>query len=419
MTEDTVYQSPETRPRFFYGYVVVAAAFFIMVVTLGVRYSFGVFFKPMLNDFGWTRAMLSGAFSLSWIIESIMSIVLGGLNDRIGPRVVMSVCAVFAAAGYLLMSQMTDITQLYLLYGIIIGIGTSVFTPLVSTTARWFVRYRTAMTGIVIAGISLGALFWPIVIDRLIASADWRITSSIIGGITLLVALAAAQFLKRDPAQVGRLALGDIQTDAERTMGIRQAFSLTEAAKTGQFWLIFFMLICFGFSLLTVQVHLVPFITDMEIPATTAASILATLGAGSVIGRVALGSLGDRIGNRRAIILAFVLMLLSLIYLMFNREVWGYYLFALVFGIAYGDCAAQESPLVAKLFGLKSLGLIFGVVCIGFTGGAAIGPFVSGYIFDITRSYEMAFLVCIILSAIGLILSVAIKPTHIKFAGKL
>ena len=208
MTEDTVYQSPETRQRLFYGYVVVAAAFFIMVVTLGVRYSFGVFFKPMLSDFGWTRAMLSGAFSLSWITESIMSIVLGGLNDRIGPRVVMSVCAVFAAAGYLLMSLMTDITQLYLLYGILIGIGTSVFTPLVSTTARWFVRYRTAMTGIVIAGIS-------------------------------------------------------------------------------------------------------------------------------------------------------------------------------------------------------------------FTGGAAIGPFVSGYIFDITDSYEIAFLVCIILSAIGLVLSRTIKPTHIKFAGKL
>lgn len=418
MTKDSLHQSPEAKPRFFYGYVVVAAAFFIMVVTLGTRYSFGVFFKPMLNDFGWTRAMLSGAFSLSWITESIMSIVLGGLNDRIGPRIVMSVCGVLAAAGYLLMSQMTDITQLYLLYGILIGIGTSVFTPLVSTTARWFLRSRTAMTGMVIAGISLGALFWPIVADRLIAIANWRITSAIMGGITLVIALAAAQFLKRDPAQIGRLALGDNQTDEERTMGIKQAFSLKEAATTGQFWLMFFLLICFGFSLLTVQVHLVPFITDMEIPAATAASILASLGAGSVIGRAGLGSLGDRIGNRRAIILSFGLMLLSLIWLMFNKAIWGYYVFAIVFGIAYGACAAQESPLVAKLFGLTSLGLIFGVICIGFTAGAAIGPFVSGYIFDITRSYEMAFLVCIILSAIGLILACAIRPTRIKFAGK-
>ena len=113
---------PGTRkPRFFYGHIIIVAAFFIMMSMYGVYNTFGIFFNPVLTEFGWTRALTSGAFSLSWIVHGLLSIVMGGLNDRFGPRIVLTLCALLLGGGYLLMSQISAVWQLYFFYGIIIG----------------------------------------------------------------------------------------------------------------------------------------------------------------------------------------------------------------------------------------------------------------------------------------------------------
>ena len=129
------------QPKIFYGYIVVAASFLIYMVMWGTYYTFGIFFKPFLVEFGWTRAMTSGAYSLSLILHGLLGIVAGKLTDRFGPRVVVTACGLLLGSGYLLMSQVSAIWQLYLFYGVIIGIGISGgFIPLVSTVARWFVK---------------------------------------------------------------------------------------------------------------------------------------------------------------------------------------------------------------------------------------------------------------------------------------
>ena len=110
-------------PKFFYGYIVAAAAFLIMVVMWGTLYSFGIFFKPLLAELGWARAMTSGAYSLFMILHGLLYIPAGRLNDKFGPRVIMIVCGFFLGLGYLLMSQVNDIWHLYLFYGVIVGIG--------------------------------------------------------------------------------------------------------------------------------------------------------------------------------------------------------------------------------------------------------------------------------------------------------
>ena len=137
-------QLPRTKPRFFYGYIVVGAAFIILMVSFGVNNAFGVFFNPILADFGWSRAMTSGAFSLSWVIQGVLGIVMGGLNDKFGPRLVMTVCGLLMGAGFLLMSQVNAIWQIYLFYGIVVGVGMSgVMVSQVSTIAKWFVKRRS------------------------------------------------------------------------------------------------------------------------------------------------------------------------------------------------------------------------------------------------------------------------------------
>jgi MFS family permease len=413
VTSKEVYQPRKAEPRFFYGYIVVVAAFIIMVVSWGPYSVFGIFFNPLLDEFGWTRAMTSGAFSLSMILHGVLGIVMGGLTDRFGPRIVVTLCGILLGAGYLLMSQITTIWQLYLFYGLMIGIGISgVWVPLLSTVARWFLKRRSLMTGIVVAGLGVGGLIAPPVISRLIAAYDWRLSYAMQGIIMIVIMVLGAQFLRRDPARMGQLPYGE---NIEKKQGLKSEtsdFSFKEAVCTAQFWLFFIMLFCLGFSAFAVMVHIVPHAIELGISAVSAANILACLNGLSVPGNFLLGGIiGDRIGNRKIFIIGFILMSAALFWLVPATEVWLLYLCAIFFGFSLGGMGTSESPLVAGLFGLSSHGLIFGVAGLGFTGGSAIGPLVSGYIFDLTHSYKVAFQVCAALAVVGLIVSAVLRPT--------
>jgi len=409
MNDNKVNKSPPINPPFFYGYIIVTAATLIMVVTFGAYQSFGILLKPILAEFGWTRATISGAYSLSWIISGLLSIAMGGLNDKFGPRTVMTICGICSGLGYLLLSRTGTVWQLYLFYAILIGTGISIFVPLLSTITRWFVRRRTIMSGIVSTGIGIGVLTGPLLTSFLISVYDWRVTYMILGITVLVVVTISAQFLRRDPAQVGQTAYGEIETVEEKGQTGNRSFTLKEAVYTSQFWIIFAIFFALGFCMLLIAVHIAPYATDIGISTTSAATILAVSGGASIISRVFLGNLGDKYGNKRGALIGFVLMLLALIWLLPAGVSWQLYLFALIFGIAYGDIVPQQSPLVASIFGLASHGLIFGVVDLGFTIGAAVGPFIAGYTFDVAGSYHMAFIISAVVSFIGLLLTAILR----------
>jgi len=382
-----------------------------MVIIYGAKFAFGVFFKPLLTEFGWTRAMTSGAFSLTMVTHGLLGIIMGGLNDRFGPRIVLTLCGFIAGIGYLLMSQINTVWQFYLFYGVIIGIGMSgVWVPLLSTTARWFVARRSMMTGIVLTGTGIGTLIAPPVATRLISTYDWRISYIILGSIVLIVVVLTAQLLRRDPAQMGQMPYGANMGVEKRSIQKPEGFSLREACYSRQFWMVLAILFFYGICFYAIIIHIVPHITDIGISATGAANILATSGGLAIVGRLILGSYADRIGNRRAIMIGFILMSASLFWLFSATEVWMLYLFAVVFGFAYGGMGASESPLVAGLFGLRSHGLILGVLSGGFTIGGALGPFLSGYIFDVNGSYQLAFLLCAAFGIAGFIITALLKP---------
>jgi predicted MFS family arabinose efflux permease len=289
------------------------------------------------------------------------------------------------------------------------GMGGS-WVPIVSTVARWFVKRRSMMTGIVMTGVSIGILITPPVASRLISAYDWRISFIIVGSIVFAVVVLLAQLLKRDPTQVGQRPYGENEGEKQE-LSETHSLSLREAVHTKQFWLTSGIFFGLAFCVYTILTHIVLHAMDLGISYITAANILATIGGLSIVGRVVLGNAADRIGNRQVFIIGFILMSASLLWLVPAKELWGLYLFAAVFGFAFG-CAASESPLVAELFGLSSHGLILGVInCIGFTFGAAAGPLIAGYIFDITNSYQLAFIVCAATGVVALILAVLLRPT--------
>ena len=161
--------------RYFYGYNIVAAGFIIQAVSVGVMFTYGVFFKEFQAELGWSRGAISGAASLAFFIMGAVGILAGKLNDRIGPRVIIAVSGISLGIGYLLMSQLRSLWQLYLLYGVLVGIGFSPHDVItLSTVTRWFVKRRGMMSGIVKVGTGAGQLLVPLIAASLITAYGWR-----------------------------------------------------------------------------------------------------------------------------------------------------------------------------------------------------------------------------------------------------
>jgi len=399
------------KPSFFYGYIVVLAAFFIMVIVSGLLYSFGVFLKPLSAEFGWTRAMTAGAHSMTVFVTGLLYMVTGRLNDRFGPRIVTTACGFFLGLGCLLMSQLSALWQLYLFWGVIVAMGLSGgFVPMTSTVARWFAKRRGLMTGIVGAGVGTGTMIVPPVTSWLISGYGWRTAFIVIGIIALLSLILAAQFLKRDPSRIGQLPYGENEVKPENLISEARGASFREAIHTKQFqmiWAIYFLL---GTCVHTIMVHIVPHATDLGISAMIAANILAVVGGLSIVGRVGMGIISDRVGRKLSLVIGFILLVVALLWLPLARELWMLYLFAIIFGFSYGGLITLESPVVAELFGLRAHGVILGALVFGATTGGAIGPILAGHIFDIANSYYLAFMACAGLSITGLIVASLLKP---------
>lgn len=401
------------QPRFFYGYVVAVAAMFVMAIMWGTFSSFGVFFKPMINEFGWTRAITSGAYSFSILISGIAGIVAGRLNDKFGPRTVIIGCGLFFGLGFVLMSLTGHIWQLYLFFGVIVAIGLSgSFVPALSTTARWFIKRRGLMCGITASGAGLGMAFIPPAATWLIASYGWRNAYIVMGIAIAASVIVVAFFLKRDPGQLGQLPYGAGEIKAESLALESGGFSMQKALHTWQFWVLCSVAFCCYVCMDTIILHIVPHATDLQISAASAAGILSIIGGFNIAGRIVMGGTGDKIGARKALIITFLLMTLSLAWLLLADEMWMFYPFAAVFGFGYAGVATLLSLGTAWLFGLSSHGVILGVIVFMSTIGSLVGPVIAGRIYDINKSYQTAFIILVIFSITGIILSVLLRPTQ-------
>jgi len=267
------------------------------------------------------------------------------------------------------------------------------------------------MTGIVTSGTGLGAMIMPPVANWLISSYDWRISYRIVGSIVLVFVLLAAQFLRRNPSRIGQLPYGADKVKEEGLNLEVVGFSLREAIHSRQFWILCAMFLSWCFCLQAIMVHIVPHAIDMRISAASAATIMTIIGGLCIGGRLIMGGASDRIGNKLALIIGFIVTVIALSWVIVAKELWMLYLFAIIFGFAYGASIVVLSPMVAGLFGLRAHGVILGAVTFSATIGGAIGPLLTGHIFDITSSYHLAFLVCVALSVVSLILSWQLRPT--------
>ncbi|MDD5701397.1 MAG: MFS transporter [Dehalococcoidales bacterium] len=396
----------------FYSYLIIIAAS-IINMAIGARAAFGVFFEPMASEFAWSSAAISGTFSISMIIEGIVSAVSGWLSDKLGTRVVLTFAGLITGAGFILMSQIHTMWQMYLVYGIALGIGMGgLMVPSISMLAKSFVAQRSMVTGIVLATGGIGQLIAPLLAHQLISSYDWRMSFIIFGLILFVLIIIPGQFLKpRFARNEGTSPNRPVpRQNLIRKDGTSHSFS--EALRTSTFWLMIIIFGSFAYCFLSLMVHLVPYSIHIGISAGTAAIILACFGGVVIIGRLVLGAMGDRIGNKKTTVAGFILLSISMLLLLFTGEVWTLFLFAVIGGIGMGGINTSQSPLSAEYFGVKAHGSIFGVMAGITVILGAIGPFVTGFLFDSTGSYQIPFIVCAVISFTGVILCTLLKPAR-------
>ena len=403
------------KTRYFYGYNIVAAGFLVQALCIGAMFTYGVFFKEFQAAFGWSRAMISGASSLAFLVMGAVGILAGTLNDRIGPRIIITVSGASLGIGYMLMAYLELPWQLYLLYGGFVGIGFSTHDVItLSTVARWFTIRRGMMSGLVKVGTGAGQLLVPLIATGLISAFGWRSAYLIIGAVAMAALVTVAQVMKRDPQGIGLLPDGGRHRARKSALSEIPSLSLPAAARTIQFWTICIAEFTIFFCLLTTIVHIVPHATDQGLAPNVAAGVLSTIGGVSMLGRIVMGTANDRIGGKWSLIICFIILISSLIWLQVATGAWMLFIFAIIYGFAHGGLFTVMSPTVAELFGTGSHGLLFGVILFSGTIGGSLGPLLTGYIFDLTGSYQAAFTVLTALAVMGLVLIILLrKPkTH-------
>jgi MFS family permease len=390
------------KSKFFYGYVIVAASFCIMTLAWGSNRTFGVFVEPMLVEFGWTRAAVSGSFTINMLVMGILALAAGKATDTLGPRLVLAACGVLLGLSYILSSQVHAIWQFYLFFGIMGGAGMSgLLTPMMSVVARWFWKRRSLMSGILVAGPAVGNTAMPLACSFFISSVGWRVTYALVGIAVVCVIAVCAWFIRRDPADMGLAAFGSGGQPATGARSYGSGFSLREALRTRQFWLINVVSFCDLFLINVIVVHIVIHGIDLQIPATRAASVLSLAAGVSIPGRIIMGAVADRIGNRPALMICLCMSMSAFVLLLFARSIGMLYLFAGFYGIGLWSSGAIVSPLIAEFFGLKSHATIYSVSVFTSAIGSAAGPVIAGVIFDVTGKYYSAFIVCLLVSVIS------------------
>ncbi len=406
---------PEKKPGIFYGYVIVLCSFLILAIVFGTNYSFGIFFNRLLEDLGWSRAVTSTGYSIAQLFGGYMGIVTGRLCDRFGPRFVALGCGVCLMAGAFIMSQITQPWQFYIIYGFLMGVGFGgAVIPLASTISRWFTKRRGLMTGIAYAGIGTGTMVFPLFVNPLLTAVDWRMSFVYLGILAMVVIIPAALFLKRDPGKVGTVPYGaeaDVQTVGQ---GKETGLTFKQAVRTSQFWTVFFVYLFSGYCIQTVIVHIVPQAKALNLDAAGAALIMTFLGLGSILGRIIIGSASDRIGVKYALMVSTGAVVLAFLWLFQADVLWEFYIFAVVYGFGYGGLIAMQTLTMANMFGLISLGTMVGLITSVYTTGGGVGPIITGYIFDVTDSYRLAFMICTGLAAAALALTLLVRPLRAK-----
>ncbi|MGI9419760.1 MAG: MFS transporter [Geminicoccaceae bacterium] len=386
-------------------YAVVLGACLTQFMVIGLLFSYSLFFKTFEDEFGWSRTTLSGAASLAFLMMGVLATPLGHLSDRVGPRPVLAATGLACGFGYALISQVAEPWHLFAIFGLFIGLGMSTHDVVtLSSVARWFNRRRGMMTGVVKTGTAAGQMLLPPIAAFLIAAYGWRSAATTLGVSAVFLLLLGAFLMKFPPA-----ADADPDTPAPSN---GQANGLGSVLKSRVFWTLCAIQFLFLPSLTTVPLHIPVHGMDLGMSAASAAALLSVTAAASVVGRLTIGTFADRIGGKRGFVLCLIPLIAALLTLLAIETPWPLFAAVALYGFGHGGLFTIVAPTIAQFFGTRAVGAIFGAIVFFGTIGGAIGPLLAGRMFDVTGSYDPAFMTLAGMAGFGLVLVLSLPRTN-------
>jgi len=397
------------------AWLALAVSTLVMIGFYGTELSFGVFLKPILEEFHWTRTMVAGAMSAVIAISGPIGILTGRLTDKYGARIIIAVGTFFGVLGYVLMFRASSLWQLYVYFGLFLGIGISCsWVPLIATVSRLFNEKRVLAIGILTSGLTVGSMFVPPFIAYFITIYGWRISFLILALILLIACLPAIFILGNYPQEKAKNVKHHVNQKVSIANCVDEQtqikeWSALEAVKT----LPFLMVITIGFvtasGFFSIAVHIVAYATDMGIPTTSAALILSFQSIANIIAKLTVSSFTKRMGSRTTLVFLIALQASSLFLFIWATHLWTLYALGAIFGFGLGGSMTIRMSIIPEYFGTKAVGTLIGIAGVAWGLGGVVGPILAGYIFDTTASYNVAFLTSSLLLLIGMIAALFLK----------
>jgi len=406
------------RLNIFYGWVVVAVTFVTMLITAGAMGLPGALILALHKDFGWDVGEISSALALRLALFGLIGPFAAALIDRYGVRNIVLTAVSLLVIGLLSALVMTDLWQLIVMWGVVVGVGTGLTAVVLGAivSSRWFTRHRGLVLGMLTASNATGQLVFLPVAAWLVTHVGWRaaLIPSIAG--LGLAAVLVVLFMRDRPADLGLLPLGDTVAPATpapaRQPAIANAIgALVEGSRSSTFWILAATFFVCGLSTNgLIQTHFISLCSDFGMPEVEAASTLAMMGAFDFVGTILSGWLSDRYDNRWLLFWYYGLRGLSLLYLPSSTfSLYGLSLFALFYGLDWIATVPPTVKLAANTFGREKAGLMFGWIFAAHQIGAATAAFGAGLTRSALATYLPAFYIAGAMCLIAALIALAIR----------
>jgi OFA family oxalate/formate antiporter-like MFS transporter len=408
--------------RIFYGWIIAGTILTVWAISIGPRQSFSIFLLPFIDEFGASRSVISGIFSLHMALYAVGGWGLGVLVDRVGPKRIIA----YSTAGWALVLIATgwleSVWQLYVVYGVLGGIGTGGLAYVANNAliSRWFVRYRGLATGVAQAGVPLGAAIYGPLSQIGVSTLGWRNTHLAFGLAIMAIAMPLILLVHRDdPKEMGLRPDGLApQEDGSRVSVAppdKSAGHIGAGLPRG-YWVIFGANFLRGLAMYAILVHQVAYLVDVGFSRMAAASYFSTSALISIGGGLAAGAISDRIGRPRTYVGLAGLFALGYVSLLLTRDathVVTLAVFIVAIGVANGGVGPVFTAFLTDRLQGPRLGFLLGLQNIGFGIGATLAPYLAGAAFDLLGGYTLVFslMACSIIGSSFIVSATARRPS--------
>ena len=387
-----------------YRWVIVAAGALMSCVAIGTMFSLAIFLEPMAIDTGWSRAGISSAMTLNFLVMGLGGFAWGALSDRFGARIVVMIGAVLLGLALVLASRTGSLLTFQVTYGVLVGLAASAFfAPMIALTSGWFDTNRSLAVSLVSAGMGVAPMTISPFARWLISAYDWR-TAMFDIGITAWVLLLPAVLLVRQPPKPAVADIGSAPVAEGAGLTVGQALRSPQFIVLG----LTFFACCAAHS--GPIFHMVSYAMLCGVAPMAAVSIYSVEGLAGLGGRLLYGVLADRLGVKPVLIAGLAIQAIVIAAYLSISQLGQFYMLAVIFGATYGGVMPLYAVLAREYFGQRILGTVFGATTMLSSLGMALGPLAGGMVFEAYANYSWLFIGSAIIGLGAVAIAIAFPP---------